>query len=169
MGFYWKDKKDQVRHSILHTLYALTLGQLFARRGQLPGDGESTWTTFEMGLREDAPIPVAFDFTRFLASSITFMMHLSEVSLYLDDRRLAKLTKSSSIPKELGVPKGLSNSSRSGIVTVQGIKCTRALLYLSHMVLRLTCTVQPFISKQKSCDGFILLGLRKNRNIVQFH
>jgi hypothetical protein len=84
-----------------------------------------------MGLREDAPIPVAFDFTRFLASSITFMTHLSEVSLYLDDRRLAKLTKSSNIPKELGVPKGLQNSSRSGIVTVKGIKCTRTFLHLS--------------------------------------
>ncbi|KAG6857275.1 hypothetical protein H0H87_007108 [Tephrocybe sp. NHM501043] len=109
MGFYWKDKKDQ----------------LFARRGQLPSsDGDrSPWTTFEMALREPAPIPVAFDFTRFLTSSITFMNYLSEVSLFLDDKCLARLKKTPGIPKELGLPKGLQTSTSSGIMSVKDIKC----------------------------------------------
>ncbi|KAG6908391.1 hypothetical protein DXG01_004820 [Tephrocybe rancida] len=110
MGFYWKDKKDQ----------------LYARRGQLPSseEGSSLWTTFEMALREPAPIPVAFDFTRFLTSSITFMTYLSEVSLFLDDKCLAHIKKTPGIPKELGLPKGLQASSTSGIMTVKDIKCT---------------------------------------------
>jgi hypothetical protein len=77
-----------------------------------------------MTLREPAPMPVAFDFTRFLASSITFMAHLSEISVYFNDRRLAKLTKASGVSKELTIPRGLRNSSASGIMTVKGIKST---------------------------------------------
>ncbi|KAF5386054.1 hypothetical protein D9615_002424 [Tricholomella constricta] len=111
MGFYWKDKKDQ----------------LFARRGKLPNIEDTptpSWTIFEMGLREPAPIPVAFDFTRFLASSITFMTNLSEVSFYLNDICLAHLKKTPGLPKELGVPPGLRRSSSSGIMTIKNIKST---------------------------------------------
>ncbi|KAG6891738.1 hypothetical protein C0992_006158 [Termitomyces sp. T32_za158] len=96
------------------------------RRGQIPSsdDGPPPWTVFEMVLREPAPIPMAFDFTRFLTSSITFMTYLSEVSFFLDDKRLARLRKTSGIPKELGLPKGLRTSTESGIMTVKDIKCT---------------------------------------------
>ncbi|KAG6878539.1 hypothetical protein C0993_004437 [Termitomyces sp. T159_Od127] len=87
-------------------------------------DVPSPWTTFEMVLREPAPIPMAFDFTRFLTSSITFMTYLSEVSFFFDDKCLARLTKTSGIPKELGLPKGLRKSTDSGIMTVKDIKCT---------------------------------------------
>jgi hypothetical protein len=71
MRFYWKNQGDQ----------------LFVRRGALPTDQippssdegrGNPWTTFEMDLREPQPIPSPFDFTRFLASSITFMNSLSE-------------------------------------------------------------------------------------------
>ncbi|KAJ6495551.1 hypothetical protein C8R47DRAFT_1213045 [Mycena vitilis] len=92
MGFYWKDNKDQ----------------LFARRGPLPPTAPQTstdnWTSFEMPLRQPVPMPVAFDFTRFLASSITFMANLSEVSVYFDDKRL--------------------NRSRLGTMNVTGVKTT---------------------------------------------
>lgn len=82
MGFYWKDKKDQ----------------LYARRGIIPpitGSDSSLWTSFEMPLREQAAIPSPFDLTRFLASSITFMVHIREVSIFFDNKRLARLTKAS--------------------------------------------------------------------------
>ncbi|KAF8160987.1 hypothetical protein B0H34DRAFT_699011 [Crassisporium funariophilum] len=112
MGFYWKDKKDQ----------------LFARRGQLPDDDKyqatKSWTSFEMKLREPAPIPVAFDFTRFLVSSLTFMRHLCEVSVYFDDKQLVRLTKSTGIPRDLGVPKNLNNRSPSGTMIVDNIQST---------------------------------------------
>ncbi|KAJ4468229.1 hypothetical protein J3R30DRAFT_3830515 [Lentinula aciculospora] len=107
MGFHWK--KDQ----------------LLARRGKLPDTVDpSKWTSFEMALREDTPIPVAFDFTRFLASSITFMNHLSTVSVYFDDQRLAKLTKSSGIPKQLGLPKTLNVSNKSKMMTLNKLEST---------------------------------------------
>jgi hypothetical protein len=83
-----------------------------------------------MSLREAAPIPVAFDFTRFLASSITFMTYLAEVSLFFDDKCLARLQKTVGVPKELGIPKGLRNTSTSGIMSIRSIKSTRKNLRL---------------------------------------
>ncbi|PCH38307.1 hypothetical protein WOLCODRAFT_96891 [Wolfiporia cocos MD-104 SS10] len=110
MGFYWKDKKDQ----------------LFARRGNLPpGSAQSDpWTAFEMTLREPAPIPRAFDLTRFLASSITFMAHLSEVSLFLDDERISRLTKEPGAPKPITIPRTLKSTSPRGIMQVKEIQTT---------------------------------------------
>lgn len=81
-----------------------------------------------MPLREAAPIPEAFDFTRFLASSITFMVHLREVSVFLDDHRLAKLSKDSGMPQGLGTPKGLKASSPFGMMHVKTIHSTRKCL-----------------------------------------
>jgi hypothetical protein len=100
--------------------------QLFARRGHLSNTDLTQWTSFEMVLREPAPTPVVFDFTRFLASSITFMVHLSDVSVFLDDKRLAMLTKTSGIPKAIDIPKGLKSSSLLGIMNVAGVQTTRS-------------------------------------------
>ncbi|KDR75405.1 hypothetical protein GALMADRAFT_227055 [Galerina marginata CBS 339.88] len=119
MGFYWKDKKDQ----------------LFARRGQVDDNQDpksKSWTSFTMPLREPAPMPLAFDFTRFLVSSLTFMGHLREVCVYFDDIRLVKLNKASGVPKDLGIPKGLRSRSPSGIMSVDNIQSTP--LYIQAQV-----------------------------------
>ncbi|KAI0060543.1 hypothetical protein BV25DRAFT_1908367 [Artomyces pyxidatus] len=126
MNFYWKDKKDQ----------------LFARRGTLPTTQNETpdpWTTFQMTLREPAPIPPAFDFTRFLVSSITFMAHLSEVSVYFDDKRLVRLSKDSGIPKEVPMIRGLKGTSPLGIMNVKTIQSTP--LHIQADVVRWVYTV----------------------------
>ena len=85
MGFHWN--KDQVsnRNRISNEYTWLTLRQLLARRGETESTGEEAekWTSFEMPLREAGPIPVAFDFTRFLASSITFMTTSSICPLFI--------------------------------------------------------------------------------------
>jgi ribosomal protein L31E len=54
------------------------------------------------------------------------MSHLSQVSVYFDDKRLARLTKSAGISKTLELPKGIQKSSRMGIMNVTGVKATRA-------------------------------------------
>jgi len=103
----------------------LTYRKLFVRRGDLPDQIDDPWTTFEMDLREPAPIPTAFDFTRFLASSITFMANLREVSVYFDDKRLAHLTKYPGTPKELTLPPGLTPTSPMEYMHINGLKSTR--------------------------------------------
>ena len=103
----------------------LTSNELFARRGNLPNRTNDPWTVFEMDLREPAPIPNLFDFTRFLVSSITFKVHLREVSVYFDDRRLVHLTKSAEPPTQLPIPQGLRPSSLMGYMNVKALKITR--------------------------------------------
>lgn len=79
-----------------------------------------------MHLREPGPIPNAFDFTRFLASSLTFMAHLSDVSVYFDDKRLARITKKPGAPRSLPLPRGLKPASPAGMMHVRSIQSTRA-------------------------------------------
>jgi hypothetical protein len=78
-----------------------------------------------MELREPAPIPIPFDFSRFLASSITFMAHLSQVTVYFHNKCLVKLTKSAGIPKSLGVPNSLNGTSRMGIMHINNVNVRR--------------------------------------------
>jgi uncharacterized protein DUF3684 len=83
------------------------------------------WTTFQMTLREPSPMPAALDLTRFLASSITFMTHLSEVSVYFDDQRLVRLSKNRGVPKEMPMPDGLKGTSPEGMMNVKSIETMR--------------------------------------------
>ncbi|KAJ6558581.1 hypothetical protein DFH09DRAFT_1037162 [Mycena vulgaris] len=143
MGFYWKDNKDQ----------------LFARRGPLPpktSEDSTVWTSFEMPLRQPAPMPVPFDFTRFLASSITFMAYLSEVSVYFDDKRLVRLRKESGVPKVLGIPKGLQSRSRLGMMNVTGVNSTSLRIQADTMrwvYSSGTEKPQPFALKQPKASA----------------
>lgn len=130
MNFYWKDKRDQVSdfRKLYPSLMPTELPQLFARRGTVPASVDGVvdpWTTFQLTLREPGPIPPAFDFTRFLVSSITFMAHLSEVSVYFDDKRLVRLSKDGGVPKEMPMLKGLKSTSPEGMMNVKSIQTTR--------------------------------------------
>jgi len=131
-GILLERQEGSSKHLRRHPLYlVLRLSfKLFARRGNLPDSNgpPSEWTSFEMSLREPSPIPVAFDFTRFLASSITFMSYLSEVSVYFDDKRLVRLSKTSGLPKQLGMPQGIQTWSKMKIMNVTTLRSTRASL-----------------------------------------
>ncbi|KAJ3518121.1 hypothetical protein NLJ89_g72 [Agrocybe chaxingu] len=135
MGFHWKDGKDQ----------------LYARRGQLPNEQHDTKTSFTMALREPTPIPVPFDFTRFLASSLTFMRYLSAVSVFYDDKQLVKLSKAAGVPRPLSIPVGLNNRSPTGIMTVDGIQSTPLRIQAEVMkwiYLSGTEKKRPVVTKQ---------------------
>jgi hypothetical protein len=130
MNFYWKGKKNKVSYICTShlDLVPTILPQLYARRGTIPASVDDTvdpWTTFQMTLREPGSIPPAFDLTRFLVSSITFMTHLPEVSVYFDDKRLAKLSKDCGMSKEVPMPKGLKGTSPEGMMNVKSIQTMR--------------------------------------------
>jgi hypothetical protein len=132
MNFYWKDKKDQVSHVCVWHLNLvpsiLPHLQLYVRRGAIPASVDGVvdpWTTFQMTLREPGSLPPAFELTRFLISSITFMTHLSEVSVYFDDKRLVKLSKDCGMSKEVPMLKGLKGTSPEGMMNVKSIETMR--------------------------------------------
>ncbi|KAL0072839.1 hypothetical protein AAF712_000602 [Marasmius tenuissimus] len=105
----------------------------------------SEWTSFEMPLREESPIPVAFDFTRFLTSSITFMTHLSQVSVFFDDKCLVKLSKSAKPPKVLELPGHLEAQTKSRTTRIVAFQSTREYTNFSEDLL--LTGLQPSTSK----------------------
>src|SRR6266852_4831805 len=125
MNFYWKDRKDQVSHACTRYLNLVPTFlphlQLCVRRGTITSsvdDVVDPWTTFQMTLREPGSMPSAFDLTRFLVSSITFMTHLSEISVYFNDKRLVRLSKDCGVPKEVPMVDGLTATGPQGIMNV---------------------------------------------------
>ncbi|KAF8688692.1 hypothetical protein RHS03_09437, partial [Rhizoctonia solani] len=110
MGFYWRNGGDQ----------------LFARRGDLPAEStNSEWTSFEMPLRESAPLPgLPVDIARFLATSLTFMTHLRSVSMFFDGRCLVQVEKEVGSPRKLVIPRGLKLTSPGGMMNATGMTST---------------------------------------------
>jgi Protein of unknown function (DUF3684) len=130
MNFYWKDEKDQVSYVCTPHLNLMptTSSQLYVRHGSIPASVDGVvdpWTTFHMTLREPGPVPTALDFTRFLASSITFMTHLSEVSVYFDNKQLVRLFKNRGLSKKVPMRRGLKGTSPKGMMNVKSIETTR--------------------------------------------
>ena len=78
-----------------------------------------------MPLRKPEPLPIPFDFIRFLTSSITFMAHLSEVSVYFDGFRLARLRKDRGVPRSVGLRKGLKAESARGMMRITDVSMMR--------------------------------------------
>lgn len=142
----------------------LTAHELFARRGDLPGGASDSWTTFEMELRDPAPIPPAFDFTRFLVSSITFMAHLREVSVYFDDKRLVHLTKDAGTPKQIPIPRGLKPTSTMGFMNVKAFKSTRK--WFARRLSYPASIMITFYSPRYHCGGHEL-GLQYRNGETQ--
>ena len=82
-----------------------------------------------MTLREPGTIPPALDFARFLVSSIAFMTHLSEVSVYFDDIRLVRLFKHRGVSKKVPMLKEFKGTSPEGMMNVKSIKATREPMF----------------------------------------
>ena len=130
MNFYWRGEKDQVSCACTPDLDLIptTSFQLRVRHGSIPASVEGVvdpWTTFHITLREPGPIPAALNFTRFLASSITFMTHLSEVSVYFDNKQLVRLSKYRGVAKKVPMLRGLKGTSPKGMMNVKSIETTR--------------------------------------------
>ena len=80
-----------------------------------------------MPLREPAPIPVPFDLARFLASSLTFMVHLRSVSVMLDGRSFVSLSKTSGPRTDMQIPRILKTATPKGMMHVRGVGVMRKL------------------------------------------
>ncbi|QRW13174.1 hypothetical protein RhiLY_12173 [Ceratobasidium sp. AG-Ba] len=90
---------------------------------------------FEMPLREAAPLPgLPVDIARFLATSLTFMTHLRNVSMFFDGRCLARVEKEVGAPRNVGIPRGLRGTTPGGMMNTTGVTSTS--LYMKATVLR---------------------------------
>jgi hypothetical protein len=81
MGFFWKGD------------------QLFTKRGSVPQEIQSPWTSFLMNLREPMSVPDIEDIGRFLATSLSFTVELRMVSMISNGKILLSVTKNTSPPR----------------------------------------------------------------------
>ena len=78
-----------------------------------------------MTLREGGPIPPAFDFMRFLASSITFMVNINHIAVFFDKYRIGYLKKSPGAAHIIAIPEALKCSSPTNIMNVRAVQSHR--------------------------------------------
>ncbi|KAI6119158.1 hypothetical protein EDD16DRAFT_1791884 [Pisolithus croceorrhizus] len=97
-------------------------GQLRYRFGVLPGAVTvDLWTTFKMPLREHAPMPRVSGLMKFLATSITFMVHLKDVAVFFDSRPVGRITKYLGQSKDVPIPEDLQRRSPKQIMMVKSV------------------------------------------------
>lgn len=79
--------------------------QLHYRFGDIPQTAtRNLWTTFKMPLREAAPMPPVSELMQFLASSITFMVDLKDVTVFFDDYPVGQINKSLGQSQAIPIP-----------------------------------------------------------------
>ncbi|KAF8431278.1 hypothetical protein L210DRAFT_3651176 [Boletus edulis BED1] len=102
MEFWW-DEDNQLRY----------------RFDDLPqAAARDLWTTFKIPLREPVPMPPIMELLQFLASSITFMVHLEKVTVFFDHHRVGQINKSLEQSQVITIPTELRQSSSENIMMV---------------------------------------------------
>ncbi|KIJ58355.1 hypothetical protein HYDPIDRAFT_119620 [Hydnomerulius pinastri MD-312] len=96
---------------------------LYYRFGDLPQTAtRDLWTTFKMPLREAAPMPPVSEFMQFLASSITFMVHLKDVTVFFDHHRVGQINKSLGQSQAIPIPTELERLSPEKNMIVKSVQ-----------------------------------------------
>ncbi|KAI6004333.1 hypothetical protein EDC04DRAFT_2908168 [Pisolithus marmoratus] len=96
--------------------------QLCYRVGNHPQTAtRDLWTTFKMPLREHAPMPPVSQFMQFLASSITFMVHLRDVTVFFNHHRVGKINRSLGEFQVIPIPTELKPSSPKENMIVKSV------------------------------------------------
>ncbi|KAH8916083.1 hypothetical protein BT69DRAFT_1356002 [Atractiella rhizophila] len=132
--------------------------QLYVRRAQLPADAveysshDSTrpLTMVEMAMREHLSIPNPEDFTRFLATAITFAAHLKTLTCYLDKWKLCEISKKLDIPKPIPIPRTLR--ADVGFMKVDQVKQTGVEVNVEFLKWVLQVGASSKISAKKEKD-----------------
>ncbi|KIJ65877.1 hypothetical protein HYDPIDRAFT_151535 [Hydnomerulius pinastri MD-312] len=96
---------------------------LYYRFGDLPQTAtRDLWTTFKMPLREAAPMPPVSEFMQFLASSITFMVHLKDVTVFFDHHLVGQINKSLGQSQAIHIPTELKRLSPEKNMIVKSVQ-----------------------------------------------
>lgn len=95
MGFFWKED------------------MLYTKRGELPKDSQTEWTTFFLSCREPIVIPDTESFAKFIATSLALSSSIKNVTVLLDGVELIKFDRKCSIPRPLDIQGASSYSFKS--------------------------------------------------------
>ena len=117
-----------------------------------------------MPLREMGPMPPVLEFMRFLASSITFMVRLSEVGVFVDEHCIGRIKKLPRTVQVVGVSEELQRSSPLNIMNVQDIQCRCESSFLCIAWMWMTIFRQRYRSRRRWYLRCTLQGLGYHRH-----
>lgn len=86
---------------------------LYTKRGQLPAESQSEWTTFYLPCREPIPVPDMPEFARFIATSLAFATQIKTVQVLIDSKEVLSFNRKSSSPKPLEITDSASYTFKS--------------------------------------------------------
>ncbi|KAJ8606252.1 hypothetical protein MRB53_041074 [Persea americana] len=103
MAFYWKGNS------------------LFTRRGVMADDVGQGETCFVLDYRsQTSAVPSLLSICQFLSTSLTFIA-LESVELWLDDWNVFTLTKKSSSPLPISIPREIETRTKGGMMRISGV------------------------------------------------
>ncbi|TPX56519.1 hypothetical protein PhCBS80983_g04477 [Powellomyces hirtus] len=95
---------------------------LYTKRGALPPDSISEWTSFFLAMREPIDLPDTLQFGRFLATSMAFTSNLKRVEVLVDDTPVLVFDKKTADPRPLSFSKKVYNlTSPNSIFTLDSV------------------------------------------------
>ncbi|PKY40926.1 hypothetical protein RhiirA4_454398 [Rhizophagus irregularis] len=77
--------------------------QIFTKQGPMDDDDDKGWTTFLMDTREPLEIPNIEELTKFLVNSLGFTDNLKEISMYIDNILITKVSKKMQDPESINI------------------------------------------------------------------
>ncbi|OAX38949.1 hypothetical protein K503DRAFT_865778 [Rhizopogon vinicolor AM-OR11-026] len=80
------------------------------------------WTVIEMELKHESVIPRIFELTRFLVTSMTFLVNVERVTIFLDNIELSRVIKSRELDQSITIPKHMVTTSRDGTMSIDSVK-----------------------------------------------
>jgi hypothetical protein len=88
-------------------------------------------TVIEMQLKQESPLPQIFELTRFLVTSMTFLVNIKRVTVRLDGAVLSHVTKSRKILNQsIPVPEHMVKTSWDRTMSIKSVQLIcRYLLY----------------------------------------
>ncbi|KAI6152579.1 hypothetical protein BKA82DRAFT_4013016 [Pisolithus tinctorius] len=139
--------------------------QLHYRFGDVPQTAtRNLWTTFKMPLREAAPMPPVSELMQFLASSITFMVDLKDVTVFFDDYLVGQINKSLGQSQAIPIPAELVRWTPEKNLIVKSVERHRKIMLPRYEPMRMHETKMDLTVFTAQVDVNIIEKLSKELN-----
>ncbi|RGB27756.1 hypothetical protein C1646_630205, partial [Rhizophagus diaphanus] len=117
MAFYWRGK------------------QIFTKQGPIDDDDDKGWTTFLMDTREPLMIPNIDELSKFLVNSLGFTDNLKEISMYIDDKLVTKVSKKMQDPESIDITSRLNTFSSKNMFNLTSVDLRCVQLDVERLLL----------------------------------
>ncbi|GBC47094.2 hypothetical protein GLOIN_2v1761431 [Rhizophagus irregularis DAOM 181602=DAOM 197198] len=117
MAFYWRGK------------------QIFTKQGPIDDGDDKGWTTFLMDTREPLVIPNIEELSKFLVNSLGFTDNLKEISMYIDNKLVIKLSKKMQDPESIDITSRFNTFSSKNMFNLTSVDLRCVQLDVERLLL----------------------------------